>query len=689
MYNEVDEKMYLVNYDNYGVFKDLIINGHYTLYTKDITNDNISEYFESILNILKDGIETNFIQNIMIDIIFVDNEHIQLSIFDLYENLIMWRVIVPQTQIYSKHVFFEERFTRDSIKNYIDKFLIKPYRRDIPVRKMNNIIDSCISRLKTITSFDMYLSNTICNEDFIKLMKMYPRVRELLNLDLSDVPIESISDVANEYLDELMGYILKSDHCLKDNILSGQGFSKKQFRELVISIASKPNGMGGVFLHIINSSYMNGGLDNIYSLFIDEYIGRLAQILSAEKVGDSGDFARLLGLNNQDSFLHHDPNYICDSKNFQKIEIKNKKILNSLAFRYYRLNPNGMEYMIDPDKDIHLIGKTIYLRSPMTCASASQGHGICYRCYGDMAYTNRNINVGKMAAELQSEQLTQKTLSAKHILESNIRKIIWCDGFDELFTLDGNIISICDMLDEDYDKYSIILDKDEIVSEGDYETLEYVFSFTVIDNMGNEIVISTVDSDRLFINEDFHDYIDSLKSEEQKLIIPFKDIYNLNLFNVMIRNNDLMKTLEDIEKTIDNIKITPYFDRHQILQRFIEKDIEGGLNVTSVHLEIILSNQLRDKYDKLEKVDWTVEDPEYNIVTLKHALKFNPSITVSLTYRELTAQFTNPITYRKNKPSFMDLFFMLSPHEFIKSEEDILPEHNNKDNLVEAVKLLF
>lgn len=685
-----EEENYLTNYENYGVFKDLILNGHYTLYTKDITNENILEYFTNILNILKDGIETEFVQNLMIDIIFADNEHIQLSIFDLYENLIMWRIIVPQCYIESKHIFFNDRYTRDYIKEYIDRFLIKPYRKLIPIKEMNNIIDNSISLLKSITVFDMYLCNTICNEDFIDLMKSEPRVRELLNCDLSDVPIETVSDVANDLLNELMGYILKSDHCLKDNILSGQGFSKKQFRELVISIASKPNGMGGVFLYTINSSYMNGGLNNLTSLFIDEYIGRLAQILSKENVGDSGDFARLLGLNNQDSFLHHDPNYVCDSKNFQILEIKDKKMLKNLSFRYYRLHPEGMEYMIDADKDTHLIGKTIYLRSPMTCASASEGHGICYRCYGDIAYTNSNINIGKIAAEIQSEQLTQRSLSAKHILESNIRKIIWCDRFDELFTLDGNMISICDTLDRP-ELYSLVIDKEEIISEGEYDVIEYLFSFLVIDNLGNEIVITTEDSEKIFLNEDLISYIKDHASnnDEQYISINFTELLNMNLFNIMIHNNDLMKALEDIEKTIDNSKLTPVTDRHSLLQRFIEKDIEGGLNVASVHLEIILANQIRDKYDKLEKVDWSEKDPEYQILTLKQALKFNPSITVSLSYRELASQFKNPITFRKRKPSYMDLFFMLSPQEFIKCDNEILPDDNKKDELIEAVRFLY
>lgn len=92
--------------------------------------------------------------------------------------------------------------------------------------------------------------------------------------------------------------------------------------------------------------------------------------------------------------------------------------------RYYKLGPDGMDYLINAKKDTYLIGKTIYLYSPMTCASAAHGHGICRRCYGELAYINRNIRPGKLASEILSAQLTQKQLSAKHLLETVIENSI-------------------------------------------------------------------------------------------------------------------------------------------------------------------------------------------------------------------------------------------------------------------------
>ena len=65
--------------------------------------------------------------------------------------------------------------------------------------------------------------------------------------------------------------------------------------------------------------------------------------------------------------------------------------------RYYRENPNGLDFFfdaknIDKSKVMH---KKLYFRSPMTCASAARGEGICRKCYGDLWYTNQEINVGQ------------------------------------------------------------------------------------------------------------------------------------------------------------------------------------------------------------------------------------------------------------------------------------------------------
>jgi hypothetical protein len=66
----------------YYVYKDLVETGRQIIYTKDLNKGNIERHFYACIDILKDGIETDFVQGMMIHVVFVDKEEIDLSIFD-------------------------------------------------------------------------------------------------------------------------------------------------------------------------------------------------------------------------------------------------------------------------------------------------------------------------------------------------------------------------------------------------------------------------------------------------------------------------------------------------------------------------------------------------------------------------------------------------------------------------------
>ena len=72
-------------------YEDLCNTGHQTIYTKDLNQDNINNHFNSIINILKDGIETPEVQSMMLHIVFENDTDLDLSIFDYTINLMFWQ----------------------------------------------------------------------------------------------------------------------------------------------------------------------------------------------------------------------------------------------------------------------------------------------------------------------------------------------------------------------------------------------------------------------------------------------------------------------------------------------------------------------------------------------------------------------------------------------------------------------
>ena len=704
----------LTNFENYGPYRELVEKGETMVIVTNITKYNYNDHFYGILNILRDGIELREVQSMFITVVFKPGVSCRLTIMDYLFNLLMWHLLIRTKQrIKPKHIFFDDAITKKSIKNYIDGFLIDNMRKSVSNIELNNIIDDTLVKYKHVEEFAMYLANTINLEDTIKLMKACPEFNELMRYDYSNVPIEDVKNVGMEVTNRCIEIIKNSkqylgyDHCLANSFRAGEAINPRQYKEFANNIGTKPDGRGGVFPTAINNSFITGGVSDVVDYMIESSSGRTAQILSKVNVGSSGHFARLLGLNNQDSFLHPDPNYVCDSVNFEEIEIKSKDHLQNMVNKYYRLYPNGMDHCITRF-DYHLIGKKIYLRSPMTCASAARGDGVCYKCYGDLAFSNRDINIGKIAAELLSSKLTQRMLSAKHLLETVINKIIWNQEFFEFFELESNVVTILPDLNTKNMKLIIRPEAIQLESEDEDRSYdeeeggiafmesynEYITEFDVETEEGEIFTVTSENREKLYITNDLNDIIrKKAYPEDGDIIIPMSELKDketgdsLPIFLIVIMNNDLSKSLDRLKEIIDKNSVTESMDRHQILQAFMDTIIEGNLSINIAHCEVILMNQLRAIDDILEKPQWEYPSETARVISLNKALTNNPSITNSLSYQRIAKALYNPLTFRKHKPSFMDLFFMEQPQEYMNSV-DIKPAKKPTDvetNLIEPI----
>lgn len=682
----------LVNFNNYGRFIDLVQTGSIVLYTKDLTNDNIDDAFFSILNILKDGIEDPFVQNMKITVVFTDDESITLSIFDLFFNLIMWKLpLSVNDPLTSEFLFFDDAITRKTIKKYIDSKFLNKHRTTIDNIKLNQIIDDTLYKFKYIDDFSFYLFNTVNNEDTIELMNQNQTFWNCLHSDLSNVPLDRVKDVGMEITNESIKQIINSDHCLADSFRAGEGINPKQYKEVLVNVGTKPDGNGGVFNNIINSSLSNGGLKTLADNFIDASVARLAEILKKENVGDSGHFSRVLGLNNQSTRLHPDPDFICNTKSLQKVFIGTPKILDKFKHRWYRLRIDGPEYNMSSEPTLnekHLIGNYIYVRSPMGCASHSHGKGICYRCYGNLAYTNSDINVGKIAAEILSSDLTQKLLSAKHLLEAKVIAMKWTEEFKKFFDLSFNIVLVKEDL-EDLKQYKLIIKDINKENENDnFDYNDYINSFEVEDPIGQRHQIFTERHDNIYISNELNDILSKMDENDEEYVITFDKLDNMNIFLMKMSNDDISKTLEDLDHMINRLMDVNEQDKDSWLQNIISIVIEGGVDIDAVHLEVILSNQIRSVDSILDTPYWQYENEPYRLLTLSQALTNNPNICTSMVYDSLPKALYNPLSFEKAKSSEIDLFFMEQPQEemTIKIEDpDIKSEKEQNVPLMRPV----
>ena len=687
--------MNLVNYKNYYMYSDMVQGKKKIVYVpEDIKLENIDEHIDGITNILKDGIETPFVHNTKITITWGGDLECDLSIIDYWYNLMMWSMVLKTNQkIEPKHIFWQKEFKKYNLKQFVDKFIIHKHNKiTIDDQVLNTNICDGLWGFSKIENFSYYLANTINHEDDIDLMNHYPEFYDLLHCSLQGVPFEDVKNVGMQLTNKAIEYIKDSEkylgyeHALTNSFRASEAINPRQYKEASLNIGTKPNGSGNIYPFIIDKSFKTGGVNDPLSYFIESSTARTAQIMSKTNVGDSGDFARLLGINNTDTFLNKE-NYQCMSRHFIKFEIKTKKHLSMIKNRYYRFNPNGIDRLIEDYEDESMVGKTVYLRSPITCASKSSGHGICKRCYGDLYYTNLSINAGKIAAEILSSQLTQILLSAKHLLEARIVKINWNTEFFTFFTVDANSIKLnIDNFDDNIDlrRYVLIIDpedvnlvneeddsyNDEYDIENNIEVYnEYITKFNIKMPNGDIVEFGSKDQDPMYISKELNTLIRKRATNaDGKVNITLASLGDNPLFFVKIVNNEISKTMNDIINIIDKSSVTNNMTKDEAVQSLVDLIIEGGLNIDAIHLEVILSNQIADPDDILKRPNWNNPNATYRLLTLNQALTNNPSIIVSLLYKDLKRTLYNPLSFKKNAPSFFDLFFCEDPQNYMSDE---------------------
>lgn len=704
----------LVNYKNYYVYANSIMNRNSTIevYVPEITISNIDDHIDAIHAILKDGCETDYIHELNIHIKW-ESASCNLSIVDYWYNLIMWYMILKTDQkIRPRHIFtgssayipdiayekdkiYPYELKRRDIKNYVNTYVLTLENKiKFGNKALNKIIADGLWRYAYIEDFSYYLANTINNEDDIALSRAVPQFRDLLHISLAGIPFEDVKNQGQMATNEAIKIIKNSEysmgfeHGLTNSFRAEEAINPRQYKEASLNIGTKPNGSGGIYPYIIDKNFKTGGVNDPLSYFIESSTARAAQIMSKTNVGESGNFARLLGLNNTDTILNPDTTYECLSQHFVKIELKTAKHVSMFKNRIYRMNPRGIDNILNGN-DKSMIGKTIYLHSPMTCASNSAGHGICKKCYGNLYWTNYDINPGKIAAEILSAQLTQTLLSAKHLLETKIVNINWNPEFKDYFNIDINSIKLSDdFLDDDSNskKFTMIIDPEQVqlvneeedtVSYEDGEESivveedtgvynEYITSFIIRTPEGVDITFGSEEQTELYISQDLNNIIRKKASNtDGKINIPLSSFDDSVLFYIKINNNEISKTMNDIINIINKSSVTEKMSKDEALQYIVDLVIDGNLSIDAVHLEVILSNQIVDPDDILKKPNWNNPAAKSRMFTLNQALTNNPSVIISLLYKDLHKVLYNPLTFTKNAPSFFDLFFCEQPQLYM------------------------
>lgn len=364
--------------------------------------------------------------------------------------------------------------------------------------------------------------------------------------------------------------------------------------------------------------------------------------------------------------LNEDPTYSCNTTNLLNVKIENVLDLELFEGRFYKVDEK--RYKIITQKDQNLIGKTIQVRSPETCAN--KDNKICKVCYGTLYNVNYGMHAGLFAAIDSNENKTQRQLSARHALATMSATINLID--EKMFLLNQNGWLFSLNSDIDRSKYSVIFNTSEVFVENpeNYEQYDNYYinklrfknikteeEFEVYEEQNTHLYLSKqlykTLRDKRFFNLDANEIIE----------IPLKNFSVDEPFAFLrISNAELAKPLKELAGFIQKGKkqLEGVSDYHEFTAKLNKLYRYGGMAIPSVHIEMLLRNLIRKSDNELEIPDWETEQtPEmYTMLSLNDSIILSNSVTLGMMFERVRSQLKMPRTYRKRGSSIYSVLFI-------------------------------
>lgn len=644
-------------------------------------------------------------------------------------NAILWNPMMmldPENINESMIVHSSEmvKMTPIYIKQYMDRFYTTKYDRFIPAmpninitrinHELNYVIgvtNHLLTRISAYFSDFFGISSSI--ETFMDLAQRIPEINELFHFRLDDdLQPSEMEKILDQKQKELVKYIEEDViwNSMKPLMIPGAGLNMKQVKDTLITIGPRPNQDGKTIHEAVNKNFLIEGLDNPVDYYKVAIAGRKAAIINNEFMGKTGHLLILIAICTASVKLSR-TTMDCGSPNQVPIDIKSEEYLVRLEGRRYRL-PGTREFKTVSREDKHLVGETLYVRSPITCCCHD---GVCRECYGDLYYTNiDNYSAGVFSATYVMNPVVQGILSAKHHQKTDTSKIEFSEDFYLFFGISSTDIIIDPIDGVNIMDYCLVIPRESIMSSGDEDDNEldslnytgkkkrrkkkstsvdtgenfsnivdgdeddggmelnlqyYVKSFMVAKNLNAKNAeptyetFSDIEEKELYMHTDFIRRMVAAHNEElgDYLYIPLEDIPQEEfIFVVDVYNNELTRPMKSIQKVLNSKNHEGCNTYEDMVNKMIELLIASKIDATSVHSEMIIRELVRKKNNIIKRPDFhrVIMSQDYQLLSVNTALKENPAICTSLSTPYLKDQLVSLTeTFSKTDTSVFDDLF--------------------------------
>ena len=602
-----------------------------------------------------------------------DKENYQLELRHFYINAILWYPFVELYEfgVLNGSLIFDCENNITNIKDYID-FTIIQILRDYHLKNtvINPMISEVLFNLRMVSKdFSLILGLNIRTSTIMDVYEDNETVRNLMESEyyITETPTEiegRLNDAEKTIIEEFKKY---DNNTIGVMLRAGTGLKTKQLRELIVAAGLKPTISGETISIPISNSLVIGGLDRASYIYIGALGARKSLVMNKLVMGKAGYFCKTVNM--LTGTLKGSKTVVdCGTTHLVTYFVANKKILQKLNGKFYKIHDYEDLKVVNAEKDKDLIGQRIKVRSAATCACGP--NEVCSRCLGLTINLNNDILDGYSIYETEevTRVINQNILSTKHLLSTKTIAIEFNPDFDKFFTIvagEINPIVRDNQSVDDIDDYAIYIDPKDMIktNEQDYDSLFntsiYNGKFMIVNlkNPEEKIPIYTLEEKELFITETALDLM-----KKRKGYIYFKDLDDdTKLFEMVYINNELTKPLYDFMNLInkenkDVIKMTI----DDISQKLLELLVDSNINTGAVSTEIILNRLIRREDDIYERPDFS--DPDYlepyQIITVKKALMKNQSPVIGISFENIKRQFLSMDLFEKrHAPSYIDPMF--------------------------------
>lgn len=641
-----------------------------------IDSDTYAAFTEQISNIVKGCFSIRECREYPVKFKFYKQEketHV-LELRHFLINIFLWSPLVEinDPKALDESFICDCRESIPKIDDYINNVLIATLRDyHIKSTKINFSISNVIYSLRSINlDYSDVLNLTFDMKTFLDMYNNNKRFHEIMNYDYPDklqpYEVEQIlKNLEKEFID-----LLKSE---KENpigtiLRSGTGIKHKQLVEFAVSQGLKPTLTGETIPIQVKNSILINGTDRPSYWYINAIGARKSLVMNKKVMGKAGYFGKIVILLARTLSMSTEV-LDCNTSHLVRYELKNNEIIKRMHGKYYKMHPDDPELKIfNSVKCRHLIGQSIYVRSPITCAL---GDKVCPICVGRTSAINFDIAKGLSAFEGEeiTKVINQSVLSAKHLLTTISEKIAFNDNFHKFFNgIGGEIYPLLDDNTEieNINDYAIYINPDDIdkVDEMDDDSLfntmisnGKIYIRNIKDRSEEDILVETEGNKEIYITEEALEIMHNSKDG----LIKFKDIdEDTKLFEIVIMNNELTKPLyalmdllnknrqDSVAETIDSMA-----------QKFIDLLVESDIKANVVASELIINRLIRSVKNPYDRPDFTKETLEpYDIYTVNHCLEKNKSPLIGIVFQNVKRQLLSDDLYAdRTAPSYIDYLF--------------------------------